>query len=459
MLSHFVSVYYCGDNLKKGEKMSRTKVIIMGAAGRDFHNFNVFFRKREEFEVVAFTATQIPNIEGRLYPPALAGDLYPKGIPIYPEGDLAKLIKEQEVQRVVFAYSDVSHEYVMHKASQVMAAGADFWLMGPLSTMLKSTKPIVSVCAVRTGSGKSQTTRKIISILREMGKNVVSIRHPMPYGNLEEQACQRFATYEDLDRYNCTIEEREEYEPHIDLGAVIYAGVDYEKILREAEKEADIIVWDGGNNDFPFYFSDLQIVVTDPLRPGHEVTYHPGETNFRSADVIVINKEDVAPFEAIEEIRAHAMEINPDARIVDAVSSIFVEDGQAIRGKKVVVVEDGPTLTHGGMAFGAGYIAAKKWGASEIISPVPYAVGSIKQTFEKYNQTKNVLPAMGYSDVQIQELEETLNSIPADIIIIGTPIDLRRVMKLNKLALRVKYELQEIGMPTLKEIIKERFGG
>ena len=439
--------------------MEKARVIIMGAAGRDFHNFNVFFRGRGEFEVIAFTATQIPNIEGRLYPAVLAGDLYPNGIPIYPESELTELIKRFKVNRVVFAYSDVPHEYVMHKASQVMAAGADFWLMGPESTMVKSVKPLISVCAVRTGSGKSQTTRKVVRILKEMGKKVVSIRHPMPYGNLAEQVSERFATYEDLDKYKCTIEEREEYEPHIDLGAIIYAGVDYEKILREAEREADIIVWDGGNNDFPFYHSDLQIVVADPLRPGHELTYHPGEMNFRSADVIVINKEDSANFDSIELVRNHAIQVNPNAIIIDAVSPIFVENGEIIKGKKVVVVEDGPTLTHGGMSYGAGFVAAKKWGASEIVSPLPYAVGSILSTYQKYNQTKDVLPAMGYSDAQIKELEETINKIPADVVIIGTPIDLRKLVKLNKPAVRIRYELQEISQPELKDIIKERFGG
>jgi len=439
--------------------MEKTRVLIMGAAGRDFHNFNVFFRGKGEFEVIAFTATQIPNIEGRLYPAVLAGDLYPNGIPIYPESELTELIKRFKVNRVVFAYSDVPHEYVMHKASQVMAAGADFWLMGPESTMVKSVKPLISVCAVRTGSGKSQTTRKVVRILKEMSKKVVSIRHPMPYGNLAEQVSERFATYEDLDKYKCTIEEREEYEPHIDLGAIIYAGVDYEKILREAEREADIIVWDGGNNDFPFYHSDLQIVVADPLRPGHELTYHPGEMNFRSADVIVINKEDSANFDSIELVRNHAMQVNPNAMIIDAVSPIFVENGEIMKGKKVVVVEDGPTLTHGGMSYGAGFVAAKKWGASEIVSPLPYAVGSIMSTYQKYNQTKDVLPAMGYSDAQIKELEETINKIPADVVIIGTPIDLRKLVKLNKPAVRIRYELQEIGQPELKDIIKERFGG
>lgn len=439
--------------------MEKTKVIIMGAAGRDFHNFNVFFRPRPEYEVVAFTATQIPNIEGRLYPKELSGEFYPKGIPIYPEEKLPELIKEHNIDRVVFAYSDVSHEYVMHKASIVMANGADFWLMGPESTMVKSTKPVISVCAVRTGSGKSQTTRKVVKILREMGKKVVSIRHPMPYGDLAAQAVQRYATYQDLDKYKCTIEEREEYEPHIDLGAVIYAGVDYERILREAEKEADIIVWDGGNNDFSFYHSDLEIVVADSLRPGHELTYHPGETNFRRADIIVINKEDSGSLESIELIRKHAFEYNPKAIIVDAVSPIYVEKGEIVKGKSVLVVEDGPTLTHGGMSYGAGYVAAKKLGAKEIVSPVPYAVGTIKATYEKYSQTREVLPAMGYSDVQISELEETINKMPVDAVIIGTPIDLRRVIKINKPAVRISYELQEIGKPNLKEIITEKIGG
>ncbi len=439
--------------------MEKTKVIIMGAAGRDFHNFNVFFRDNEKYKVVAFTATQIPNIEGRTYPAVLAGKLYPNGIPIYPESELKNLIKKYKVDRVVFAYSDTPHEYVMHKASEALSAGADFWLMGPNNTMLKSKVPVISVCAVRTGCGKSQTTRKVVKILRDMGKRVVSIRHPMPYGDLSEQISERFATYEDLDKYHCTIEEREEYEPHIDLGAVIYAGVDYEKILREAEKEADIIIWDGGNNDLPFYYSDLKIVVTDPLRPGHETKYHPGETNFRMADVIVINKEDTAKFEDIEEIRKSARELNPNAVIVDAASPVYVDNGEMIKGKRVVVVEDGPTLTHGGMNYGAGYVAARKWGAKEIVSPYDYAVGSIKDTYEKYKQTREVLPAMGYSEKQIKELEETINKIPADLVIIGTPIDLRRVIKLNKPAVRVKYELEEIGKPDLEDIIKERFGG
>jgi len=452
-------IYYYGLLKRKEKIMDKIKVIIMGAAGRDFHDFNVFFRNHPEYEVVAFTATQIPNIEGRVYPKELAGEYYPSGIPIFAEEELPELIKKFRVDRVVFAYSDVPHEYVMHKASITMANGADFWLLGPESTMVRSIKPVISVCAVRTGSGKSQTTRKVVKILREMGKKVVSIRHPMPYGDLAAQAVQRFATYEDLTKHKCTIEEREEYEPHIDLGAIIYAGVDYEKILRQAEKEADFIVWDGGNNDFPFYQSNLKIVVADPLRPGHELTYHPGETNFRSADVIVINKEDSASLEAIDLVRRHVYEVNPNAIIVDAVSPIYVDRGEIIKGKRVLVVEDGPTLTHGGMSFGAGFVAAKKWGAKEIVSPVPYAVGTIKATYEKYSQTKDVLPAMGYSESQIGELEETINTAPVDVVIVGTPIDLRRVIKLNKPAVRIEYELQEVGKPDLKDIIKDKFGG
>lgn len=434
--------------------MKRTKVIIMGAAGRDFHNFNVFFRGNDKYDVVGFTATQIPGIDGRIYPPVLAGNLYPTGIPIWAESKLANLIEKYEVDRVVFAYSDVPHEYVMHKASEVLAAGADFWLLGPNSTMLKAKVPVISVCAVRTGSGKSQTARRVVQILRGIGKRVVSIRHPMPYGDLEEQAVERFATYEDLDRYETTIEEREEYEPHIDLGAIIYAGVDYGRILHEAESEADVIVWDGGNNDFPFYHSDLQIVVVDPLRPGHELKYHPGETNIRMADVIVINKEDSASPEAIEEVKRNVYSLNPGATVIDAISKISVENGEMIRGKEVLVVEDGPTLTHGGMSYGAGYVAAKKWGAAEIVSPYPYAVGSIKHTYEKYRQTRDVLPAMGYSDDQIRELQQTIDRAPIDLVVIGTPIDLRRVMKLKVPAVRVRYELVEIGKPNLSEVLR-----
>ena len=432
----------------------KKRVIIMGAAGRDFHNFNVFFRNNENYEVVAFTATQIPNIEGRLYPPELSGPLYPKGIPIYPESELPELIKKYNIDIVVFSYSDVSHEYVMHKASIVNAAGADFWLLGYNSTALKSKKPVISVCAVRTGCGKSQTSRKVTDILNKYGLKYAVIRHPMPYGNLKEQIVQRFANYDDLDKNNCTIEEREEYEPHLDRGSVVYAGVDYEKILRQAEEEVDVILWDGGNNDIPFYKSDFHIVVTDALRPGHEVKYHPGETNFRMAKVIIINKIDSATPKDIEIIREHIQEINPNARVIDAVSPIFVDNLDLIHGKRVIVVEDGPTLTHGEMRYGAGYVAAKKFGAKEIIDPRPYAVGSIKKTYQKYNHLDLILPAMGYGEKQIKELEETLNKADADTVIIGTPIDLRRLINLNKPAVRVRYELQEIGKPTLEDLLK-----
>ncbi|MFA4647117.1 cyclic 2,3-diphosphoglycerate synthase [Pyrococcus kukulkanii] len=437
------------------EQKKRKRVVILGAAGRDFHNFNVFFRDNPEYEVVAFTATQIPDIEGRVYPPELAGKLYPNGIPILPEDDLEKIIKEKDVDIVVFAYSDVSHEHVMHLASRAHSAGADFWLLGPKSTMLKSSKPVVAVTAVRTGCGKSQTSRKVARLLQEMGFKVVAVRHPMPYGDLRKQVVQRFATFEDLDKHECTIEEREEYEPYIERGMVVYAGVDYEKILREAEKEADIILWDGGNNDFPFYEPDLWIVVTDPHRPGHELTHHPGETNFRSADVIIINKIDSAPPENIQKIRENIEKINPNAIVIEAASPIFVDKPELIKGKRVLVVEDGPTLTHGGMSFGAGYIAAKKYGAKEIVDPRPYAVGSIIDTYKKYPHLSNILPAMGYGKKQIKELEETINRADADVVIMGTPVDLRRFMNLNKPAVRVKYELEEIGTPKLKDILEE----
>jgi len=439
--------------------MAKDRVIIMGAAGRDFHNFNVYFRGNEAYEVVAFTATQIPNIEGRVYPPELAGPGYPDGIPIYPESQLPELIEELNVDQVVFGYSDVSHEYVMHRASMVLAAGADFRLMGWKGTMLEAKVPVISVCAVRTGSGKSQTSRRVSDLLREMGKKVVVIRHPMPYGDLREQVCQRFTSYEDLDRYKCTIEEREEYEPHLDRGMVVYAGVDYEKILREAEQEADVILWDGGNNDLPFYKPDLHIVVADPHRAGHEVAYHPGEANLRLADVVVINKIDTADLENVTTVRENVRAINPNAVIIEAASPIFVEDPAAIRGKRVLVVEDGPTLTHGEMAYGAGIVAAKRFGASEIVDPRPYAVGSIIETFEKYPQTGPLLPAMGYGERQIEELEQTINATPCDLVIVATPIDLRRVLKRIAHPMdRVRYELQEIGQPTLKEVLAEKFG-
>jgi len=385
----------------------RRRVIIMGAAGRDFHNFNVYFRNNPNYEVVAFTATQIPNIEGRKYPPELAGELYPEGIPIYPESQLEELIRKYDVDEVILAYSDLSYDYVMDRASRALAAGADFRLMGPKSTMLKSSKPVISICAVRTGCGKSQTTRRVVDILRKHGLKVVVVRHPMPYGNLVEQRVQRFASFEDLDKYKCTIEEREEYEPHLRRGVVVYAGVDYEAILREAEKEADVIVWDGGNNDFPFFKPDLHIVVTDPHRAGHEVSYYPGSTNLRMADVVVINKEETAHPENIEKVRENIIRVNPKAIIIDAASPIFVENGEIIRGKKVLVIEDGPTVTHGEMPYGAGYVAARKYGAAEIIDPRPYAVRSIKKTFEEYPHLRNVLPAMGYYGDQIKDLEET----------------------------------------------------
>ncbi len=438
--------------------MSAIRTLIMGAAGRDFHNFNVFFRDNPDYEVVAFTATQIPDIEGRTYPAALAGKLYPNGIPIYAETDLIKLIKEQKVDQVIFAYSDIPHEVVMHKASAVLAAGADFRLMGTRSTQLKSNKPVVSVCAVRTGSGKSQTTRRVSLILRSLGYKVAAIRHPMPYGDLVKQAVQRYADYADLDRYECTIEEREEYEPHLDNKVIVYAGVDYEKILRQAEQEVDIILWDGGNNDFSFYVPDLQIVVADPHRPGHELRYYPGETNSIMADVFVINKVDTADPENVIQVRQNLRTVNPTAVIIEAASPLFVDDPAAIQGKRVLVIEDGPTLTHGEMAYGAGYVAARRFGAAEIVDPRPYAVRSIKATYDKYPKTGPILPAMGYGEAQTRDLEATINKADVDMVIIGTPIDLKRVIKINKPAQRVRYELQEIGQPTLEDILKTKFG-
>jgi len=430
------------------------KVIIMGAAGRDFHNFNVYFRNNPAYRVVAFTATQIPDIAGRKYPAELAGKLYPKGIPIHSEADLNSLIAEHKVDDVHFAYSDVPHEYVMNRASQVMAAGANFVLLGPDDTMIKSRKPVVSVCAVRTGSGKSQTSRKVALLLKAKGRRVAVIRHPMPYGDLDKQKVQRFAAYSDLDKHECTIEEREEYEPHIDNGIIVYAGVDYGAILRQAEKEADVILWDGGNNDFSFYKSDLEIVVTDPHRAGHELRYHPGETNFRRAKVIVINKMDTARKDQVDIVLANIKNLNPKAVVIRANSKITVDDGGAIAGKRVLVIEDGPTLTHGGMKFGAGIVAAQKYGAAEIIDPRPFAVGSIKKTFEKYSHLDRVLPAMGYGDKQTRELDETIDRIDCDLIVSATPIDLNRVITPNKKMLRVRYELEEIGSPTLKDVLK-----
>lgn len=435
--------------------MEKINVLIMGAAGRDFHVFNTYFRGNEAYNVVGFTAAQIPNIDGRKYPAELAGTLYPEGINIYPEEDLEALIKDNHIQQVIFAYSDISHEDIMHKASTVLSVGADFRLMGPENTSIKSTKPVISVCAVRTGVGKSQTTRKVSQILKDMGKQVVAIRHPMPYGDLKEQICQRFASYDDLDKHKCTIEEREEYEPHIDSGIIVYSGVDYEVILREAEKEADVILWDGGNNDFPFYESDLNIVLVDPLRPGQEITYHPGETNLKMADVIVINKIDSADKKDIETVRENIGKFNSKAVIIEAASPISVEDGDAIKGKRVLVIEDGPTLTHGGMKYGAGMVAAKKYGAKEIVDAKPYAIGSIKETYEKYDHMELVLPAMGYGDAQVKELEKMVNSIECDIVVSGTPIDIRRVINTDKKIVRVGYSLQEIGNPNLTEVLKQ----
>jgi predicted GTPase len=436
------------------------RIIIAGAAGRDFHDFNTFFRNNDRVHVIAFTATQIPNIEGRLYPPSLSGSLYPQGIPIHPEAELEQLINRYSIDDVVFSYSDVSHEYVMHLASRVLAAGAGFRLLNPRRTMLKSTKPVISVGAVRTGSGKSQTSRKILEILQnDLGyQHVVAVRHPMPYGNLADQAVQRFASHEDMDRASCTIEEREEYEPYVDRAAVIYAGVDYEAILRRAENEADIIIWDGGNNDLPFFQSDYHIVVVDPHRPGHELRYHPGETNLRMADAVVINKIDTAGAEGIDQVLQNVRAVNPKAVIVRGASPLFVEDPAAIAGKRVLVIEDGPTLTHGEMAYGAGVVAARQFGASEIVDPRPYAVRTIADTYRKYPTTGPVLPAMGYGRDQMADLEETINVTPVDLVIIATPIDLGRLVDIDKPSQRVRYELQEIGRPTLSDLLRQKFG-
>ena len=438
--------------------MSRIRTLIMGAAGRDFHNFNTFYRDNEKYEVVAFTATQIPNIDGRKYPAELAGKLYPDGIKIYPESELPDLIKQFEVDEVVFAYSDVPYDYVMHKSALVNSLGADFRLMGTKETQVKSTKPVVAICAVRTGCGKSQTTRRVAAILQKMGLKVAAIRHPMPYGDLVKQRVQRFATYADLDKHECTIEEREEYEPHLDNGVIVYAGVDYEAILREAEKEVDVVLWDGGNNDFSFYKPDLQITVADPLRPGHEIAYYPGEVNVRLADVVVINKVDTASPDDIIKVRENVHNINPDAIIIEGASPIYVDDPESIRGKRVLVVEDGPTLTHGGMKIGAGWVAARRFGAAEIVDPRPFAVGEILATYEKYPNTGTILPAMGYGDQQIRDLEKTIENADVDMVIIGTPIDLTRVMKINRPSQRVRYELEEIGKPDLEDILKKKFG-
>lgn len=437
--------------------MQAIRTIIMGAAGRDFHNFNIFFRNNPGYKVIAFTATQIPNIDGRKYPAELSGKLYPDGIDILPEEELTILIRKENIEQVVFCYSDVSHQTIMEKASLVLAAGADFKLMGMNNSTIKSTKPLISICAVRTGVGKSQTTRYVVRILKGMGYKVASIRHPMPYGNLVKQVVQRFANYADLDKHKCTIEEREEYEPHIDNGTIIYAGIDYEAIIREAEKEADIILWDGGNNDTPFYHSDISIVLADPHRPGHEGSYFPGRVNVHLADAVIINKTDTANYRDVLAVRENITKINPNALIVEAASPLFLDNPAEIRGKRVLVVEDGPTLTHGEMAFGAGWVAASRFGAKEIIDPRPFAVKSIAETYKKYPTTGNVLPAMGYGESMIRDLEATIKASDAEMVVIGTPIDLTRVMKIDKPTQRVRYELQEIGTPTVADLIRKKF--
>jgi predicted GTPase len=435
--------------------MAKKRILIMGAAGRDFHNFNTYYRNNRSVEVVCFTATQIPDIAGRKYPKALAGKLYPKGIPIYVEAELLDLIRKHNIDEVVFSYSDVQHEYVMHKASAVLAAGANFTMLGAKDTMIKSTKPVVAVCAVRTGAGKSQTTRRVCETLKDFGLKVVAVRHPMPYGDLAKQACQRFGSLADLTKHQCTIEEMEEYEPHIARGQVIYAGVDYEMILRKAEKEADVVVWDGGNNDLSFYKPDLYITVADPHRPGHELQYHPGEANLLAADVVVINKIDTADGDCIEMVRANIREHNPKATIIDGASPVLAEDPSVIRGKRVLVVEDGPTATHGEMQYGAGTVAAHKYGAAELVDPRPYLKGTLIDTFRKYPEIGTLLPAMGYGGKQVKDLEATIAATPCDAVIIGTPIDLRRVIKIKQPSTRVGYDLQEIGSPTLTDVLAD----
>jgi len=435
----------------------KKKVIIMGAAGRDFHNFNTYFRDNREYEVVAFTATQIPDIHGRKYPKELSGDLYPKGIPIYAEEKITDLIKEHNIDLVAFSYSDLSYDYVMSKSAEVNAAGADFVLLGPNSTQIKSKKPVIAVCAVRTGCGKSQVSRKIFEILREKGLKVASIRHPMPYDkDLNMQTLQRFASYDDLDKYNCTIEEREEYEPYIDMGGVIYAGVDYEKILRDAEKEADIIIWDGGNNDFSFYKPDLLITLADPHRPGHEISYYPGEVNIRSADIAIINKVNTADKKNIDLVRKNIKKINPNAKIIEGISTVTLDENkEKISGKKVLVIEDGPTVTHGSMPYGAGTVAAKDAGVSKIVDPRGFAVGSIVDTFDKYTHLTNVLPAMGYGKKQMSELEKTINNSDVDFVVSGTPIDITRVINPKKPIVRVRYGVGDKTSEELKKVIDD----
>jgi predicted GTPase len=438
--------------------VQRRKVLIMGAAGRDFHNFNTLFRDREEVEVVAFTAAQIPDIEGRVYPPALAGRLYPQGVPIRGEGELEALIRERGVDEVWFSYSDVAHVDVMHKASRVVAWGAHFGLCSVTKTMLASRRPVIAVTAVRTGVGKSQTTRFLSRLLRKLGKKTVAIRHPMPYGNLAEQAWQRFASYEDLDRHHTTIEEREEYEPHIDNGFVVYAGVDYAEILRRAEEEAEVILWDGGNNDTPFIRPDLHITMLDPHRPGHELSYYPGETNFLMAGLLIVNKVQTARPEDVEAVLANCRRYNPDAKVVQCRSVITVDEPELIRGKRALVIEDGPTLTHGGMTYGAGWFAATENGAAEIVDPVPYAVGSIRDTYAKYPNARRILPAMGYGEKQMRELEATIEATPADVVVEGTPIDLRRVIKVSKPIANVRYELEEVEPGAIEEAVRRVIG-
>jgi len=435
--------------------MNKTRVIIIGAAGRDFHNFNLTYRNNPNYEVVAFTAAQIPDIAGRKYPAELAGDLYPQGIPIYDEADLEKLIVDLKADECVLSYSDLSYETVMHIGSRVMAAGAKFSMMGSFPTMIKSTKPVISITAVRTGCGKSQTTRAVVKALIASGKKVVSVRHPMPYGDLVAQKVQRFATIEDLTKHKCTIEEMEEYEPHIAMGSVIYAGVDYEAILREAEKEADIIVWDGGNNDMPFFKTDLSIVVVDPLRPGHEISYYPGEVNLRMADVVVVNKVDSAYPEDVDEVLNNVRTYNPKARVILAASALMVENPELILGKRVLAIEDGPTLTHGEMTIGAGVVAAQRFGAAELVDPRPWVVGKIDETYQKYPYIGTLLPAMGYGEQQMKDLEETINRVECDTVVVGTPINLARFIKINKPNTRVFYELSEIGKPDINDVVKE----
>ena len=434
--------------------MNRTRVLIMGAAGRDFHNFNVIYRNDLESKVVAFTATQIPNIEGRLYPPELSGGLYPDGIPILDEVDLSRLISEFKVDDVVFAYSDVSHEYVMHKASEILKCGSNFKLLGGEKTMIKSNKPVIAIGAVRTGSGKSQTTRRVAEVLTDAGTSVAVIRHPMPYGDLTKQKVQRFATIEDLKKHDCTIEEMEEYEPHIDRGSVVFAGIDYKAILDKAEKEADIILWDGGNNDMPFYKPDLFLVVVDPHRPGHELLFYPGESNLLMADVVVINKMDTAEPENIATVKANIASVNPGSTIIEAASPVTVEKPDVIKGKRCLVVEDGPTLTHGGMKFGAGIVAAEKFGATEVVDPRPWITGTIAETFESYPDIGKLLPAMGYGEQQIKDLEATINAADCDVVIIGTPIDLRRLLHIEKPSVRVTYNLKETSRPTVANVLE-----